>query len=115
MAEYRAGHDAEAVNWLARFAPQTGGGHGDASAFSLLAMAQHRIGRTREAGEALAEAKRIIAGKLPDPGKGQLFGGDDFQEWAFCQTLCREAEHLLSNGPPANTQPSPLPKPRGEH
>jgi hypothetical protein len=118
MAEYRAGHDAEAMNWLARFTPRSDGFHADASAFALLAMAQHRLSKTPAAQEALDKAKSIIAKKLPDPTKGHPFRSGDFQEWIFCQVLCREAEGLLGgtreggvNKPLPATQPTPATRP----
>src|SRR5262249_58604125 len=45
LAEYRAGHDAAAVDWLNRFSPRADDGeHRDATAFAVLAMAKHRLG-----------------------------------------------------------------------
>ena len=45
LAEYRAGRNAEAVNWVERLAPNAGGRDIDAAAFAVLAMAQHQLGR----------------------------------------------------------------------
>jgi tetratricopeptide (TPR) repeat protein len=90
LADYRAGRHADAVKWLERFAPNADGGPFDASAFAVLAMAQHqRPGRTEEAAAALAKAKGITA-KMPDPARGQLW-----HFWVHGQSLYREAEQLL--------------------
>jgi tetratricopeptide (TPR) repeat protein len=96
MAEYRAGRDAEAARWVGKYAPRADGVHGDASAFALLAMAQHRLGGAQAAAEALERSRKIIEQKQPDPAKGTLFGELDFQDWVHCQTLCREAEALVT-------------------
>ena len=94
LAEYRAGRHAEAVNWLNRFGPNADGAHIDATAFAVLAMAQHRLGQKEKTGAALHSAHVIFAKKMPDPRAGRPFGGD-WHEWLHCQILLREAEALL--------------------
>jgi WD40 repeat protein len=102
LAEYRAGRYASAVSWLERFSPQEDGTHFDATAFAVLALAQHRLDRANEARAALASAQAILAAKMPDPREGRPFGGD-WHDWLHAQILCREAEGLLGmrDGKPA--------------
>jgi eukaryotic-like serine/threonine-protein kinase len=71
LAEYRAGRNAEAVNWVERVAPRAGGSNLDATAFAVLAMAQHRLSRREEAFAALDKAEAIVAKKMDDPGAGR--------------------------------------------
>jgi tetratricopeptide (TPR) repeat protein len=94
LADYRAGRFDAAVKALGQFKPQAAGTGQDALAFAVLALAQHRLGRDREAGAALASAQAILAKKMPDFGKGQSFG-PDWCDWLHGQLLCREAEELL--------------------
>jgi tetratricopeptide (TPR) repeat protein len=102
LAEYRAGRPAAALGWLKRVAPRkerpgpaaAGFAPHDAAAFAVLALAQHRLGRSAEARAALASAREILAEKMPDPAKGRPFGGT-WADWLRCQVLVREAEGLL--------------------
>jgi serine/threonine protein kinase/Flp pilus assembly protein TadD len=99
LAEYRADHSAEAIKWLERVAPKADSEHLDATAFAVLALAQHRLGRTHDARAALAGAQAILAQKMPDPGKGKYFGSD-WHDWLRAQILVQEAEMLLKRGAP---------------
>jgi WD40 repeat protein/serine/threonine protein kinase len=94
LAEYRAGRHASAVSWLERFSPRQDGTHFDATAFAVLAMAQHRLDRAKEARAALASARAILATKMPDPREGRPFGGD-WHDWLHAQILVHEADALL--------------------
>jgi hypothetical protein len=94
LADYRAGRHADAVTWLQRFAPNPAGAYWDATAFGVLAMAQHSLGRAEEAQASLAKAKAILA-KMPDPATGQPFEAGNWHDWLHAQTLCREADALL--------------------
>jgi tetratricopeptide (TPR) repeat protein len=95
LAEYRAGHHAEAGKWLQRFAPNASGAHWDATAFAALAMAYHQLGKEDDAETALAKAKSIVAQKMPGPASGRPFGAGDWHDWLHAQVLCREATELL--------------------
>jgi tetratricopeptide (TPR) repeat protein len=101
LAEYRAGRDSCAVAWLTRFSPQADGIHCDATAFSILAMAQHRLGRAEAAREALGHAQAILTKKMPDPGSGRPFTADfpfratDTHDWLHAAILLREAEAVV--------------------
>jgi tetratricopeptide (TPR) repeat protein len=94
MTDYRAGRYAEAVTWVGRTPPRVGGVHFDATGFAVLALAQHCLGRAKEARTALGSAQAILAENMPDPGAGRPFGGD-WHDWLHARILCREAEALL--------------------
>jgi WD40 repeat protein/Flp pilus assembly protein TadD len=101
LAEYRAGRDAGAVAWLTRFSPRADGVHSDAAAFSILAMAQQRLGRAEAAREALGHARAILTKKMPDPGAGRPFtaafpfSAGDAHDWLHAAILFREAEAFV--------------------
>jgi serine/threonine protein kinase/Flp pilus assembly protein TadD len=101
LAEYRAGHDAGAQAWLTRFSPGADGVHCDATAFSVLAMAQHRLGRAEAARDALGHARAILTKKMPDPGAGRPFTADppfstgQATDWLHAAILFREAEAVV--------------------
>jgi tetratricopeptide (TPR) repeat protein len=100
LAEYRAGHDAGAVDWLNRFAPRVNGNPSDATVFSVLAMAQHHLGRAAATREALGHAEAILA-RMPDPCAGRPFGQvwpyrvQEYHDWLHACFLCQEARTLL--------------------
>jgi tetratricopeptide (TPR) repeat protein len=105
LAEYRAGRHAEAVKWLERFGPSADGAQIDASAFAVLAMAQHRLGHQEKGRAALHSAQVLVTQKMPDPSVGRPFDGM-WADWLHSQILLREAEALLGqNGK------KPLPSP----
>jgi serine/threonine protein kinase/tetratricopeptide (TPR) repeat protein len=93
LADYRAGRDAEAIQWVKRFPLKADGVHWDATRFAILAMAYHRTGRPERAQTSLARAKRILA-KMPDPAKGQPLPWN-WRDWLYARVLCREAEARL--------------------
>jgi hypothetical protein len=105
LAEYRAGRHAEAVKWLERFEPHADGVHVDASAFAVLAMAQHSLGQKQKAGAMLKSAQAIFAEKMPDPAAGRPFD-NMWQDWLHCQILLREAEALLKPPQPKEDKPA---------
>jgi tetratricopeptide (TPR) repeat protein len=96
LTEGRAGRPAEAINWMERFAPRTDGELWDATGFAALAMAQHHLSRREEAKASLAKAQAIVAHKMPDPAKGQLYGSN-WLAAVHAQVATREAEELLNN------------------
>jgi hypothetical protein len=98
LVEYRAGRFGPAAAAIVRSAPSPEGLHRDALAFSILAMAQHRLGKAGEARTALSNAQGIIATKMPKVEKGETFA-DDWHDWLHARLLCREAEELLKEGP----------------
>jgi tetratricopeptide (TPR) repeat protein len=100
LAEYRSGRDAQAVQWLERFSPDANGMHIDATAFAVLAMARHRLGRSVDARSALDTAHALFAKRKPDPDAGRVFDEslvyDGSLDWLHCQILLHEAEGLLN-------------------
>jgi tetratricopeptide (TPR) repeat protein len=94
LIDYRTGRFAPAVETIVRSAPADEL-HRDALAFSILAMARHRLGQRVEAGAALAKAQQILATKMPQIKKGETFQ-DDWHDWLHAQILCREAERTLA-------------------
>jgi len=97
LVECRAGHYAQAVQWLGRFAPDQHGTSPDASAFAVLAIAQRGLGDGAEARSSLAKARSIITEKMPDPTKGQTFEGDSYVEWGYCRVLWGEADKSVNS------------------
>jgi Tfp pilus assembly protein PilF len=97
LADYRAGRYTATVERVRQFAPNANGRHADATAFAVLAMAQHRLGQSQEASAALTKARAILAKYMPDPARGRPFA-DDWHSWLHSQILCREAEALLKKG-----------------
>ena len=95
LAEYRAGRHAEAVRWMGRYAPEAGGLSWDGLAFSVLAMANHRLGHAEAARTALDAARAILKQQMPDPANGRPFD-EGWHEWLRFGVLCREAEALLT-------------------
>jgi hypothetical protein len=67
------------------------------------AMALAKLGRAKDARDALAEAELWMAGRLPAEGSGGLYP-DRWQEWAHCEVIHREAEAVVRSDPifPAN-------------
>jgi serine/threonine protein kinase/Flp pilus assembly protein TadD len=101
LVDYRAGDYQAAADIIIHSAPSHDS-HRDALAFSILAMAQQRLGQTEKARTSLASAQEIIAAKMPHLEKGETFDGD-WLNWLHAQILCREAENLL----PAASAPRP--------
>jgi tetratricopeptide (TPR) repeat protein len=112
LAEYRAGHYADAMEWVNRFSPRADGVHWDATAFAVQAMAKHQLGLApgkdgrrgdlaNEAKQALQHAEAILSNKMPDPkegrpwGKGWPYSVDNFHDWLHARILTNEAKALL--------------------
>jgi serine/threonine protein kinase/tetratricopeptide (TPR) repeat protein len=89
LTDYRGGRPEQAVEWLKRFAPEAVGTDYDATAFAVLAMAQHRLGDAGQARTSLAFARAIIAEKSDDWLRGE------FWNWMHAEILLREAEELM--------------------
>jgi tetratricopeptide (TPR) repeat protein len=90
LADYRGGHDEQAIEWLQRFAPKADGTHFDSSAFAALGLAHHRLGHADQARASTDSARAIIA-KKPRDAMHQA----DWFDWLHCEILCREAEQTL--------------------
>ncbi len=105
LAEYRAGRNAEAVNWVERLTRGAGNHDSDVAALAVLAMAQHQLGRREQACAALDKAEAIVAKKMADPGAGRPFGRD-WDDWLRCRILLDEAGKLLKKDSRAKNQES---------
>ena len=97
LVQYRAERFKSAAETIANSVPLQGNQR-DASALSILAMSQFRLGKVDEARTALSNAQRIISTKMPKVEKGETFG-DDWHDWLHAQILCREAEQVLKVSP----------------
>jgi tetratricopeptide (TPR) repeat protein len=105
LAEYRSGRNAEAVNWEERAAPDVGGRDLDAAVFTVLAMAQYRLGRREQSSAAFDKAEAIMAKNMADPGAGRPFRRD-WDDWLRCRILLDEAGKLMKKDPGAKNQES---------
>jgi serine/threonine protein kinase len=105
MAEYRAGHADAAVEWVTRVNPRIERGlPWDATMFSVLAMAQYRLGKHEEADDALDKAEQILTDKMPDMNRSQILRANNWHDWLHAQFLYREAEELLTSKNRATTE-----------
>ncbi len=94
QAEYRMGHFAEAVSWEQKLASQADPIPERAvQTLCILALAQHQLQHTAEAGAALTKAAGIARTKLPQLDSGDL--GDGWWDYLLAQMLLREAQGLI--------------------
>jgi WD40 repeat protein len=99
MADYRQGEFARAVDRLRlSLSPGTEVAYRDSTAYLLLAMAQQRLGRVKDARESMARARVVAEERFPKVDRGQLLGAD-WSDWLRFQIVRREAEELVK--PPA--------------
>jgi hypothetical protein len=97
IAEYRAGNDKGAIEWLERAAPGVNGsGHAAATCGFIRTMALHRLGRHAEATESFDAAERRWTSLGNTLGEDDL-ADSDVENWLVCQVLRREAITLLGN------------------
>jgi Tfp pilus assembly protein PilF len=94
LAHYRTSEFAQAVKILEKcVTPDNRAIACTGSAYLLLAMAHHRLGRADAATNALRQARQTID-VTTWPERGDL--GDDWQEVVIMHLLRREAEALLA-------------------
>ncbi|MCW1922839.1 tetratricopeptide repeat protein [Luteolibacter arcticus] len=91
LAEFRLGHYEEALTWTRRAADGPFR-EAKAGAFTVLAMAEFKLGRLEEARAALAECDKLIAEQLPD-SEQQI--GREWRDWLIIQALRSEAKRLM--------------------
>jgi tetratricopeptide (TPR) repeat protein len=96
LADYRAQHFEQAIEWLQGFAPSPYGDEYDAIAFAALAMAHHRLSHSDQARQSLSRARGLIT-KRPEDWRLR----DPWFDWLTVELLVREAEELMT------AQPSP--------
>jgi tetratricopeptide (TPR) repeat protein len=101
LAEFRAGHFAQAVHWLQRTMPTVFRAYpADATIYSVLAMSHHQLGQHDEARSMLEGARTILDGRYPpDPDGATPLEGDDVN-WMHAQILYREAVATLAQTAP---------------
>jgi len=97
LAEYRAGHFADAIEWSQKVADQKGDPGRTAQAEAVLAMAQHQLKQTEAARASLAKAAEVAQTKLPAAGSGNF--GESWNDWIIAHVLLREAQALIDGGP----------------
>ena len=101
LAEYRQANFAQAVEWTRKALGQPGTDYSrDIQAYSVLAMALHRLNQAGEAREALSKATELAGAKLPRLDSGDL--GPDWHDWIIAQTLLREAKALIEGAAKEN-------------
>jgi hypothetical protein len=106
MAEYRAGHFAEAIEWLGRGITlhlPYGPGQREPIALFFIAMAESKLGHAREAEAAFAKAAAIVQRDGPSPPQlGKYFGA-----WIMVLQARKEAAEFLGHPlDPPTTQAS---------
>jgi WD40 repeat protein/tetratricopeptide (TPR) repeat protein len=103
LAEYRQTDFAQAVEWTQKALRQPDTDYNrDVQAYSVLAMALHRLNKTGEAREALSKATELAGAKLPRLDSGDL--GPNWHNWIIAQTLLREAKVLIEGGAKAGDE-----------
>jgi hypothetical protein len=107
LAEFRMGHDEEALKW-AQLAAQSRTPTIQAQALAIMAMSQFKLNQVDQARATLADCNKVIESKLPKlekPGVSDL--GKDWREWIIAHTLQSEAKRMIepaSATAPANPQ-----------
>jgi formylglycine-generating enzyme required for sulfatase activity/tetratricopeptide (TPR) repeat protein len=94
LAEYRAGQFAAAIDAVRQAPPHPDGGCRDATAYAVLALAQHQGGLPDRGRQALSRARLIRDRKWPKLDAGELFDGN-WSDWLRLEILLREAEELI--------------------
>jgi thiol-disulfide isomerase/thioredoxin len=93
LASYRLGEFEASAGRLDDFFKLPPNLRLSAQAYAVLAMAQHRQGKTTEAAAALAKARDITESKLPQPGTENL--GGEWYNILGAHILLREAQNLI--------------------
>jgi eukaryotic-like serine/threonine-protein kinase len=102
LAEYRFGHFDSAADWMEKVAAAQGDMYRSVQAQMVLAMAQHKLGKTDQAKENLAKGLETAETRFPKLGKGSL--DNQWNDWVIARALMREARTLLKADVPG-TQP----------
>jgi hypothetical protein len=101
MAEFRAGHDALAVHFLQRTSPSVfRAAPWDATIFSVLAMASHRLGQAQAASNMLEGTRTILDGRFAPAEDGAAELETMEHDWMHAQILYREAAATLAEPAP---------------
>jgi len=99
MADYRAGHFVNAIDWLNKALSVNREGRYPsrslaATAHLFLAMAHHRLGRVHEARHALNQATELMEQPCPKIGRNWHIY-DDYPDWLRFDVVRSEAERLV--------------------
>jgi formylglycine-generating enzyme required for sulfatase activity/tetratricopeptide (TPR) repeat protein len=94
LGDYRTGRFDAAVEAVGRVAPKSDDGSLAATAYVILALAEHRRGHAAEARQALARAWLLLQEGWLGLYRGQTLGSD-WHDWLRCELLRREAEALI--------------------
>jgi hypothetical protein len=99
LAEYRAGHPEQAIDWLCKSlsSPVIARPEYNTLIQLLLSMAFHRLGRRDEARQALAQARAFITAQQEN-GKGEDTGKDNV-DWLRRMSVLPEAESIIEGKP----------------
>ena len=102
LAEYRCGHDLEAIRWLAKLSA-SGELRQRAAAEFYFAMALQRLGGPAEARAAFDRGVAIMENMLPKAALGDL-SEENFQNWILCDVARKEARTIITGAP--STRPN---------
>jgi hypothetical protein len=106
LAEFRLGHNQEAVNW-AGLAMQGQYDYPKANAAAVMAMSQFKLNQLDNARTTLAYCNKLIEEKMPKFGQDL---GDDWPDWIIAHALLSEAKGLIEGQPPAASGPANPPR-----
>jgi serine/threonine protein kinase len=96
LADYRQGLFNTAAERLERVAAASGDTFRTIQARSVLAMAQHQLGKTNEARASLTQVSDLADRNFPKSGKG---GGDAWDNYVIARVLLREAKAVIERDP----------------
>jgi serine/threonine protein kinase/formylglycine-generating enzyme required for sulfatase activity/tetratricopeptide (TPR) repeat protein len=95
LAEYRAGRFDETLEVIKQINPTSNGGSLDATAFVIVAMAEHHRSHVQQAKQAQAQCVSLLNRNWPRFERGEHFDSD-WVNWLRCELLRREADILLN-------------------
>ncbi|MDB6040850.1 MAG: serine/threonine protein kinase, partial [Verrucomicrobiales bacterium] len=103
LAEYRAGHFAEALDWAERTVKYSLP-IAEAGSYAIIAMAKHRLNQADGSHAALAKLLELVDKKLPRLADGDLDAG--WRDWIIIHALLTEAQELIEGSAATNGQPA---------
>jgi eukaryotic-like serine/threonine-protein kinase len=96
LAEYRQANFAQAIEWTQKVLSHPGADYNrDMQAYSVMAMALHRLGKAGEARGAFSKATELAGAKLPKLDSGDV--GPDWHGWIITHALLRQAKALIQD------------------
>ncbi len=98
LAAYRQGEPSTAATFARKTLTAAGWElERDATAYAILAMAEHQLKQPQQARQALAEAVSIIQTRLPQTDKGEL--DQNWVDGVIARILLREAREFVEAPP----------------